>query len=75
MQAGERCQNCRHWGTIISGSSSESFKVQCDSPHVTANGDNNDRAGAIVVAFGESGVARGLWTGPDFGCVHWEAKD
>jgi hypothetical protein len=72
-----RCKTCKHWGNTISGSDSATFKVQCVSPHF-ATGETADRAGAVAVAckegvvFGQQVGARGIWTGPDFGCIHWE---
>lgn len=68
-----RCKTCKWWDVWArskpAGRSPMSpERGKCGHPKVgNGNGDNSD--GAM-----DSEAYGGIDTGPDFGCVHWEAK-
>lgn len=59
----QRCKACRHWGQFPGDS-------LCTHPKVQPSG-----AGAVPSdGIGSLTDECAFFTGPDFGCVHWEPK-
>ena len=65
------CRNCRFWGAF--SGDPEGF---CNSPKLSVRklGVENIAADELVSDFDSDGEDA-IHTGPDFGCVHFEAKE
>ena len=59
------CKDCRHWESH----GVEDMQRKCNHPKVGGR-QAEDMDGAD-----EREGYYGIYTGPDFGCVHWEKKD
>lgn len=59
------CKDCRHWG--MAWPNPDLNKRNCN---VLSNMDGDEPEGMID----DDGTTRMFYTGPDFGCVHFEAK-
>jgi hypothetical protein len=68
-----RCRNCKWWDKL------DSTNTPGMDNQYGARSCTNERVGPKGVAFtdgAQDGEAyAGIFTGPDFGCIHWEAKD
>jgi hypothetical protein len=71
-----KCKDCKHWGE--SGGYEESAELRfCKAvPHYNASGiepsaDIHDDYAGVQDG---SGYSANLLTGPEFGCIKWEAK-
>lgn len=58
------CDACRHWRP-------EDYGGICGHPKISGKHDDDS---AVPPASREGIGPNELWTGPKFGCVHWEAK-
>ena len=56
------CKTCKHWG---GPPPMEDKQAKCLNPKVGAHGEGEDEA-SDAEGYG------GIFTGPDFGCVHHE---
>lgn len=68
----QRCGTCRHWGMRATHWNTMLHRT-CDSPQVLygpARGQGRASPRAAIVEMQEGW---GLLTGPQWGCVHWEA--
>lgn len=59
----ERCKNCRHWKPWTES------QGECQHDMVTVWGEEIPENGVSIYD-----GAGGFYTGPEFGCVHFEAK-
>ena len=80
-----RCRTCRHW--TLSGARDDKVTRDCKSPKITfavLKYEDNldvvvDKSGSSIASNGAGvmdgeGYWAGLVTGPDFGCIHHEAR-
>jgi hypothetical protein len=62
-----KCKDCKSWDAP-DVKDREPFRGHCKSPKVGGALGEDDDGAMDNEAYG------GIDTGPDFGCVHWEAK-
>ena len=60
------CKDCRFWGQP------KTLQVQCRCRHEALDGI--DWANETNALFVDAWDKAGIYTGPDFGCIHWTAK-
>lgn len=90
MSEEQRCKNCKHWSTEVSRDDrvAASGLRLCECPQIVnmvyveyeIDDDTGER---LPVDFADDAAAYNdgsdylaeFSTGPEFGCVHWEAKD
>jgi hypothetical protein len=72
------CKTCRHWDTKHSYSVPDALGFHdCNCPKIVYSDDCPDKPSFpsdMAVYTDYEGYAAGFTTGPDFGCIHWEAK-
>lgn len=67
-----RCATCKHWQAWPYGRDARGAAGGlCRSAKIGEDGDVRYDADALVYPYQEGGE---IWTGPEFGCVHWQAK-
>lgn len=71
-----RCKNCKHWSKIGPSNTSRipaTYNVggYCDSNKIVENYELYE-PDSLVYSYQEGG---NFWTGPEFGCVHWNKRD
>ncbi len=61
------CDTCKHWEKVpqLQG---ERLSGKCSHPKVSANGLQFEDGAEDCEGYG------GIYTGPKFGCIHWETK-
>jgi len=70
-----RCKNCRWWGAN-SQSSDEPLDISHPCEHEKVGSDSDEQFPDGCGGFSEgSKYNEVIFTGPDFGCVHFEAKE
>lgn len=62
------CKNCRFWGQFSDG-----VRGNCDSNKWTATAWNKEDSVSDGVEYPDEDD-RGVTTGPDFGCIHFEER-
>jgi hypothetical protein len=65
----ETCKTCRWWGTLSGG---KSENRECLHPKLCEPSDVTEDAMDLLTTYYSH--AGGIFTGPDFGCIHHEAK-
>lgn len=70
------CQTCRWWEDAEEGEFAGSYPIfkVCTNPklNLVYQAQVGSRDGAGASASDEDGL--GFWTGPEFGCIHHEAR-
>ena len=72
------CRNCRWWSPNVAGKKApDNIAFACKNPklampHYDIGYENNNCAGVDDI---EAGRVTFFVTGPEFGCVHWEAME
>jgi hypothetical protein len=69
----DTCKTCKHWTPSDWKDPYKYVAVTCASPRVQAMGDSSERNVDDTLLYGGMGVDF-LYTGPNFGCIHHEAK-
>jgi hypothetical protein len=64
------CKTCKWWGEIQKRYGDGSEYAACECPKLDHRYGGNDPDGAV-----DAEEYGGIFTGPDFGCIHHEPKD
>ncbi len=67
MNKQETCEFCRHWAARRRAEVDP--EDRCRHPKLLQSGEVD-----VDGAQGDEGHGS-IWTGPDFGCIHWQAKE
>lgn len=67
-----RCKDCRHWGQ----ENGEDYRGEdgyfpCQNPLIGEDVNTGGRMDAAMYPYSEGGC---IFTGPEFGCVHFEPR-
>ena len=68
------CKDCKWWDVMLGDGWEEAWRGRgwCNNPKLLWEPGVTD--GADMLSAGEGSVPCVPDTGPDFGCIHWEAK-
>jgi hypothetical protein len=72
FQAPGTCLTCMHWGQRVSYWNTPTHRT-CASPYILYGEKVQQALEFSDAAVVEAYKGWGMLTGPDFGCIHWEA--